>query len=104
MIDRFGCNPYRIIEIGFEAFATTMRLAVPRIRKDTIQRLWQDAESSVLNELPAGYRDVLEEHFRDLITQFRDRECRKERIVEQMKIIFRRLAMTIRGFPRRPPA
>ena len=91
LIDRFGCNPYRIIETGFETFATTMRALVPRIRKDTIQRLWQDSESSVLNELPEGYRDVLEEQFRDLIARFRDRECRKEQIVEQMKIIFRRL-------------
>lgn len=91
LIDRFGCNPYRIIETGFEAFATSMRELVPRIRKDTIQRLWQDSESSVLNELPAGYRDVLEDQFRDLITRFRDREVRKEQIVEQMKIIFRRL-------------
>ncbi len=91
LIDRFGCNPYRIIETGFETFATSMRQSVPRIRKDTIQRLWQDSESSILNELTAGYRDVLEEQFRDLMTRFQDRECRKERIVEQMKIIFRRL-------------
>ncbi len=91
LIDRFGCNPYRIIETGYETFAATMKQAIPRIRRDTITRLWQDSESSVLNELPAGYRDVLEEQFRDLIAQFRDRELRKERIVEQMTVIFRRL-------------
>jgi len=91
LIERFGCNPYRIIETGFEIFAMTMKQAIPRIRKDTIARLWQDSESSILNELPAGYRDVLEEQFQDLIAQFRDRERRKEQIVEQMKIIFRRL-------------
>lgn len=91
LIDQFGCNPYRIIDAGYVSFSTTMKKAVPRIWRDTIKRLWQDAESSVLNELPAGYRDVLEEQFRDLIAQFRDRERRKEQIVEQMKIIFRRL-------------
>ena len=91
LIDRFGCNPYRIIDAGFETFATRMRQAVPRIRKDTIQRLWQDAESSVLNELPKGYRAVLEEQFRDLVVQFRNREERMEQIVEQMKEILRRL-------------
>jgi len=91
LIERFGCNPYRIIKAGFETFAATMKQAIPRIRKDTITRLWQDSESSVLNELPAGYRDVLEEQFRDLITQFRDKELRKEQIVEQIKSIFRRL-------------
>ncbi len=91
LIDRFGCNPYRIINTGYETFAATMKQAIPRIRRDTITRLWQDSESSILNELPSGYRDALEEQFRDLITQFRDRELRKEQIVEQMKIIFRRL-------------
>jgi transposase len=91
VIDRFGCNPYRIIDTGYETFAATMKQAIPRIRRDTITRLWQDSESSILNELPRGYRDVLEEQFRDLIVKFRERECRKERIVEQMNIIFRRL-------------
>lgn len=91
LIDRFGCNPYRIIDAGYASFSATMKKAVPRIWRDTIRRLWQDAESSVLNELPAGYRDVLEAQFRDLISQFRDRELQKEQIVEQMKIIFRRL-------------
>jgi transposase len=91
LIELFGCNPYRIIETGYETFASTMRQAVPRIRRDSLQRLWQDAESSVLNELPAGYRDVLEEQFRDLIVQFRNRECRMEHIVEQMKIVLQRI-------------
>ncbi|HSN22674.1 MAG TPA: IS110 family transposase, partial [Methylomicrobium sp.] len=91
LIDRFGCNPYRIIETGFETFAATMKQAIPRIRKDTLARLWQDSESSILNELPVGYRDVLEEQFRDLITRFRDREHRKEQIVEQMKIVLQRI-------------
>lgn len=91
LIDRFSCNPYRIIDAGLETFAATMKQAIPRIRKDTITRLWQNSESSILNELPSGYREALEVQFRDLITQFRDRELRKEQIVEQIKIIFRRL-------------
>jgi transposase len=91
LIDRFGCNPYRIIDTGYEAFASTMRQAVPRIRLESLQRLWQDAGSSVLNELPAGYRDVLEEQFRDLVAAFRNRETRMEQIVEQMKIVLQRI-------------
>ena len=91
LIDQFSCNPYRIIDVGYETFSATMKQAIPRIRRDTITRLWQDAESSVLNELPEGYRYVLEEQFRDHIAAFRNREKRSEQIVEQMKIIFRRL-------------
>ncbi len=91
LINQFGCNPYRIIGVGFETFSATMKQAIPRIRRDTITRLWQDSESSILNELPEGYRDALEEQFRDLIAGFRNREKRIEQIVEQMKIILRRL-------------
>ena len=91
LIDRFGCNPYRIINAGYEAFGSTMKQAVPRIRRDTITRLWQDAESSVLNELPAGYLNVMEEHFRELVIEFRNRLSRKDAIVEQMKIVLQRI-------------
>lgn len=91
LIDRFGCNPYRIIAAGYEAFAEIMRAAIPRIWQKTLTRLWQDAESSVLNELPEGYQHVLEEQFHDLIIRFRDREKRMEQIVEQMKIVLQRI-------------
>lgn len=91
LIDQFGCNPYRIINAGYDSFSATMKRAVPRIRRDTIQRLWQDAESSVLNELPAGYLEVMEEHFRDLIREFQSKRSRKNAIVEQMKIVLQRI-------------
>jgi transposase len=91
LIERFGCNPYRIIETGYEAFASTMRQSVTRIQRGTLQRLWQDAESSVLNELPEGYRDALEEHFQDLVGEFRNRQRRMEAVVEQMKAVLQRL-------------
>jgi transposase len=91
LIDLFGCNPYRMTDVGYATFAATMKQAIPRIQQKTLTRLWQDAQSSILNELPAGYRDVLEEQFQDLVAAFRNREKRIEQIVEQMKIIFRRL-------------
>lgn len=91
LIDLFGCNPYRIIAAGYEIFASTMRQAATRIQIVTLQRLWQDAESSVLNELPEGYRDAIEEHFRDLVGAFHDRKRRMETVVEQKKTVLRRL-------------
>ncbi len=91
LIDLFGCNPYRMTDVGYATFAATMKQAIPRVQQKTLTRLWQDAESSILNELPAGYRAVLEEQFRDLVAAFRNRGKRVEQIVEQMKIIFRRL-------------
>lgn len=55
LVERYGCNPYRIVEAGFSPFCSTMRRAAPRIRQETLRRLWEDAESSVHNELPVGY-------------------------------------------------
>ncbi len=96
----FGCNPYRIMHAGHEAFTSTMRQAAPRIRQETLQRLWQDAESSVLNDLPSGYVDVLEEHFLDLAGEHRQRLSRKDDIMAQMIEILKRLR---EDDPRIPP-
>ncbi len=100
LANHFGCNPYRIMDAGYEAFRSTMRQAAPRIRQETLQRLWQDAESSVLNELPSGYVDVLEGHFRDLAREHRQRLSRKDDIVAQMIEILKRLR---EDDPRIPP-
>jgi transposase len=91
LADHFGCNPYRIVNAGYEAFTSTMRQAAPRIRLDTIRRLWQDAESSILNDLPMGYVDVLEDHLRDLVSEHRQRLHRKDDIVAQMIEVLKRL-------------
>jgi hypothetical protein len=38
--------------------------AAPRIQKQTLGRLWEDAQSSVLNEQPQAYVEALEMHLR----------------------------------------
>jgi transposase len=91
LLDQFGCNPYRIIDAGYEAFESQMKAVVPRIRRETLKRLWQDAESSVLNELPSGYVDMLEDHFRDLFSEHRQRVIRKKTVILQMTEILKRL-------------
>ncbi len=40
---------------GFKRFCKTMKRAAPRIQAKTLKRLFEDAQSSVLNELPFGY-------------------------------------------------
>jgi len=91
LIEQYGCNPYRIVEDGFKAFSQKMRRKAPRIRKDTLERLWADAVSSALNEMPAGYVEVLEMHFYDLLDDYFRQVDRKEDITRQMVEILARL-------------
>ncbi len=84
LVTHFGCNPYRIIETGFDNFSRTMIKEVPRIRRETIRRLWRDSKSSVLNELPKGYVDIIEAHFAELIDDHRVQVARKALLVEDM--------------------
>ena len=91
LIDNFGCNPYRIIKTGYEAFAEAMKGAVPRIRQETLKRLWRDASNSVLNELPDGYIEVLEMQLHQLIRDYDEQIERKNALKVRMKEILDRL-------------
>ncbi len=91
LIERYGCNPYLIIKDGNKRFCNNMIKAAPRIQKKTLQRLWEDAQSSVLNEQPEGYIEILQKHLMQLIGDWRQQMQRKHKIVEQMIEILNRL-------------
>lgn len=91
MIEKYGCNPYRIVEAGFSRFASTMKRAAPRVKKDTLVRLWNDAQSSVLNEIPDGYIEVLEGHLYQLMEDYLKQQERKEAVGVQMIEIMERI-------------
>lgn len=84
LVEHYGCNPYKIIKAGLEKFRATMTAAVPRIRQATIARLWQDASSSVLNEMPARYIEVLEMELYQLYGDFLHLDDRKAKIGEEL--------------------
>jgi transposase len=91
LVAQYGCNPYRIVEDGYNVFCRKMRKAAPRIMSRTLERLWDDAESSVLNEMPAGYVRVLEEYLYDRLDDYFKVLDRKEKITKQMLEILDRL-------------
>lgn len=84
LIEQYSCNPYRIIKAGYRDFCICMRKVAPRIQQKTLQRLWEDAQSSVLNEQPDGYIEILEMHLHQLINDWLRQIKRKEAIVEKM--------------------
>jgi len=91
LVEKYGCNPYRIIKSGFNRFCRTMKKAAPRIHEKTLKRLFEDAQSSVLNELPPGYIEVLQQRFYQLFQDYLKQSKGKEEIVEKMIEILNRL-------------
>lgn len=91
LVEKYGCNPYRIIKSGFNRFSKTMKRASSGIWKSTLARLWEDAKSSVLNELPPGYIEVLELRLYQLYRDYLEQAKRKDEIATKMVEILARL-------------
>lgn len=91
LIKHYGCNPFRIVADGFSVFCRRMKKSVPRIRQQTLERLWDDACSSVLNDLPAGYVAILENRLQEYVDDYHRELERKEEITRQMVEILQRL-------------
>lgn len=91
LVAEYGCNPYRIVEEGYTLFCRKMRKTAPRIRTSTLERLWEDAESSALNDLPTGYIEVLEEYLYERLDDYFRILERKEKVTKQMTTILEKL-------------
>lgn len=84
LIETYNCNPYLIVQDDYGTFCTRMRQKAPRIQKKTLQRLWDDALSSVFNEQPEEYVATLEMNLHQLITDWARQIKRKDEIVRKM--------------------
>lgn len=91
LVEQYGCNPYRIVKGRYKRFCSRMRKAAPIIRDKTLERLWADAQSSVLNEQPDEYIGILEMHLQQLINDWLQQSKRKDKTVEEMVEILNRL-------------
>ncbi len=58
LLQRYGCNPYRILAAGRSRFARTIKRSAPRIRATSIARLLEQAQSS-LRALPTAPQAAL---------------------------------------------
>jgi transposase len=91
LVDKYGCNPYRIVKAGYKRFSTYMKKTVPRIRQTTLKRLWEDSQSSALNEQPEAYIEVIETQLKQLLEDYERHEGRSAEIVGKMIEILNRL-------------
>lgn len=68
LVKELGLNPYRIVAAGQETFFRKMKKHAVRLR--TLERLWQDAQRSALQQLDRAYSDLLELNLRELFEDF----------------------------------
>lgn len=91
MAEVYGWNPYAIVEDGFEDFRQKIKQKVKRVRSSTLKELWAQAKQSTCLCMPAEQQRILEERLRQLWADYRRHEARKEKIAEQMAMLYREL-------------
>jgi len=91
LIEVYGCNPYRIVEDGKPLFYRKMKNAAPRIQDKSLDRLWEDAQSSARNDLSAGYVDILEGYLYERLDDYFKMVERKEATTGRMIEILEQL-------------
>lgn len=93
LVEVYGCNPYRIVKDGYPLFCRKIKKVTPRIKPQSLERLWKDAASSVLNEMPWEYIQILEDHLYDLLDDYFKILERKNRIIDQMLAVLKKLRL-----------
>lgn len=101
LVDAYDCNPYHIIKVGYKRFSLRMKKTAPRIREESLQRLRNDAQSSVHTGQPEEYVATLESHFCQLIADWQWQKKRKDGLVRRMIAVLSRIK---EEDPRIPPA
>ncbi len=91
LIAKYHANPYRIVNAGEKRFRNAMKKAVPRIRRTTLEKLWEQAEVSVLHELPDEYLKTIEQRFMQLWGDFERFESARAATTETMEKLLKRL-------------
>jgi transposase len=89
LVREFGLNPHAIVAAGQKTFYRQMKKHGVRLR--TLERLWQDAERSVLQQLEPGYREMLELQLRQHFEDFGRTHERQAAARETMLTLLRRL-------------
>jgi len=91
LVDKYGCNPYRIVRAGKKRFEKAMRRRAPRIRQTTLDRLWENAVTSARHEFAWDYAELLELQLRQHYEEFLLYSGRKAAFGEQLVSLLNRL-------------
>ena len=82
LMSKYRYNPYRIVRTGKKRFAKAMKVMVPRIKHQTIDTVFEQAQTSVMNTMDQAYIALIEleltQRWQDLNTNLERKEQAKE--------------------------
>ena len=87
LMDKYGCNPYRILRAGRTRFERATRRRAPRIRQHSLDRLWEDATASSRHQFTPEYAELLELEVCQLWEEFLLHEQRKTTLEASSDIV-----------------
>jgi transposase len=99
LVKRYGASPYRIVAAGKERFAKGIKKAAPRIQRRSIERLWNDASTSVANRLDGSQTHIRELRLQQLWEDLLLNERRKLEAAVEMEAIYEELCLDDRKLP-----
>jgi len=93
LIEHYGANPHRIVKDGKDRFCRTMRQAVSRIRQNTLDRLYLQAESSTKNQQSLRLSEVMQCRLMQLWDDYLRYRERKQEAKEHMEKLYQELQL-----------
>jgi transposase len=91
LVERFHCNPYRIVKMGYNRFSKTMKKYVKYIKNETLRRIYSDAEMSVRLIKSESLIELLEHRIKELWQNYQRHEQSIRQIKEQMSGLYQSL-------------
>lgn len=88
LVEKFGANPYTIVALGKDEFTSTMRRLVPRIRSNSIEKLFCQAQSSVRHGLNERLITLMEIRLRQLWVEYLLYDKRKTEARQVMETLY----------------
>lgn len=96
-------SPYRMLEEGWEQFENNMRCLAPGVRNETLEKLWQNAETSCLQALEPIYVQAMEFKVGGLWDRMDGHERRISEINDRMIALYRELLEMGERIPKPDP-
>ena len=89
VVAAYGFNPYRMVQAG--SARCLARLKAARVARPTAQRLWDQAQRSVLQELAPEHVELLELRLREYYADYQRNQERRNHARERMLGLLHRL-------------
>ncbi|MCP3850845.1 MAG: IS110 family transposase [Gammaproteobacteria bacterium] len=100
LMSKYKYNPYRIVRAGKTRFIKTMKHLVPRIKNQTLDIVFSQAQTSVLNNIDQEYISLIE---LELVQRWQDLKLnlkRKEQAKQSMEYLYAKACLIDPNLPK----